>query len=361
MPNYYTQAIKEAIAQANSELVILNTLELSSGVSSSEVTKIDVCFILDLSGSMGSAIVWLKTNLPTLFTTLQNTFSQVRIALITYGQTSNIGNPELQSGFVTDTSGIVTILDGLSASGGREPGFDAIKLATDSLNWVNSNYGVSRNIVMITDEDSEDSGQTATEETALAAMQGLGIRLNQTYNESTSRALKRMQDATEGDYISISDESTFVSDTVEALQNVIVVDPDLEPIYMVDARVPYTVTLENDVEVEMEPVPIKMSFPGQSSQGAQELMFAIGNVDQRIGKWINAIKKYEAPVIVRYRPYLENDLTAPAMDPPMKLEVSDVTRNSLQVTARAGVADIINLVFLRELYSRRRFPSLGNT
>ena len=93
----------------------------------------------------------------------------------------------------------------------------------------------------------------------------------------------------------------------------------------------------------------------------QELSIEIDNVDKRISDFIRKASKFQAPVIVRYRPYLTSDLSEPQLDPPLELVLSDVQITETKVTGRASFADIINLPFLSERYTRRRFPSLGNT
>lgn len=352
-------ALKEAYAQASQDVTVFDTLEVVSGIASSERDRIDVAFVLDLSGSMDSEIVWLKTALPTLFSTLQAEFTTVRFALTTYGQTSDSGNPVVQSTFVTDPSSIVTILDGLSATGGREPVFDALALTLSSLSWSNF-YGAYRSIVVITDEDGTDSGQTATEVSVAASLASLGVALHQTYL-NTDTALKRLMDGSLGSYIRRDNETNFNADTLAALQNVIVVDPDLEPIYMIQNPEGMNLTLETGETVFFEPVGFRFQLPGQNDRGVSELNVAIDNVDRRVGAFVQAALLYEAPILVKYRPYLSNDTSQPQQDPPLELVLSDLKIDAFEVTGRATFADIVNLKFLTEYYTRNRFPSLGNT
>lgn len=361
MPNTsLDDAIKEAYAQAKEDVTIFETLEIVSGIASNERDRIDVAFVLDTSGSMGPEIVWLKEALPNLFTTLQEEFTTVRFALVSFGQTADSGDPILQSGFVSDPSSLVTILDGLSASGSREPVFDTIALALSSLTWSNF-YGTFRSVVVITDEDGEESGQTATEASVAASLASQGITLHQTYASSGSSALRNLQVGSNGSFIRRTNEEDFNADTLAALQNVIVVDANLEPIYMVQCPEEKEFTLETGETVTFEPVGFRFQLPGQNDRGVSELNIAIDNVDRRISEFINATQQYEAPILVRYRPYLSTDTSAPQQDPPLELVLSDIQITQFEVTGRATFADIVNLKFLTEVYTRRRFPSLGNT
>lgn len=361
MPNdTLTQALKEAYSQASQDVTIFDTLEIVSGVASSEVDRIDVAFVLDLSGSMDSELLWLKNALPNLFVDLKEQFRVVRFALTTYGESANNGNPTIQSTFVTDPASIVDILDGLTTSGSREPVFDTLSLTLDALNWSNF-YGTTRSIVCITDEPGEDSGQTATEETVLADLNSNGVTLHQTYSQNANNALFRMMEATRGSFIRRDNEANFNEDTLEALKSVVVVDPNLEPIYMIQNPEGKTLTLENGKDADFEPVGFRFQLPGQSDRGVSELSIAIDNVDQRVGSFVQSALAYEAPILVRYRPYLSNDTSQPQQDPPLELVLSDLKIDPFEVTGRATFADIVNLKFLTEYYTRQRFPSLGNT
>lgn len=360
MPNTsLDDAIKEAYAQAKEDVTIFETLEIVSGTASSEREHIEVVFVLDTSGSMGNEIVWLKNALPTLFSTLQSVFVSVRFSLVSFGQTANSGNPILQSAFVTDPSPIVTILNGLTASGSREPVFDAINLASQQFGC--SAYNVYKCIVVITDEDGEDSGQTETQGSISVKLASKGLTLHQTWASSGSSALRTLQEETLGSYIRRTNETGFNADTVAALQNVVVVDPDLEPIYMVQCHEEKEFTLETGETVTFEPVGFRFQLPGQNDRGVSELNIAIDNVDRRIGDFINSAQTFDAPILVRYRPYLSTDTSAPQQDPPLELILSDVRVTQFEVTGRATFADIVNLKFLTEYYNRCRFPSLGNT
>ncbi len=360
MPNTsLDDAIKEAYAQAKEDVTIFETLEIVSGTASSEREHIEVVFVLDTSGSMGTEIIWLKDALPNLFTTLETVFTSVRFSLISFGQNANSGNPILQSAFVTDPASIVTILAGLSAVGSREPVFDAIALAVNQFGC--SAYNVYKSIVVIMDEDGEESGQTETESSIAVKLASKGLAVHQTVSENDSNAITRLQENSLGSFIRRTNEADFNTDTLAALQNAITIDPDLDPIYMVQCHEEKEFTLETGATVTFEPVGFRFQLPGQNDRGVSELNIAIDNVDRRIGDFVNSAQGFDAPILIRYRPYLSTDTSGPQQDPPLELVLSDVSINQFEVTGRATFADIVNLEFLTEYYNRCRFPSLGNT
>ena len=131
-------------------------------------------------------------------------------------------------------------------------------------------------------------------------------------------------------------------------------------LYMVQDRVPLTLTLETGKSVEFEPVPFRFTLPSAGENGRQELRLAIDNIDRRVSDFVNQAKDYPEPVKVIYRPYLSNDFTKPQMNPPLSLSLQQISMTVVEVSGRATFADILNKKFPSELYTRRRFPSLGD-
>jgi len=119
-------------------------------------------------------------------------------------------------------------------------------------------------------------------------------------------------------------------------------------------------TLE-DLSVEtFEPVGFRFELPATGDRGLQELTLAIDNTDLRITDFINTIKNQTGTTEVRYRPYLSTDLTTPQMSPPLLLFLKNISITAADIQGRCTFADIINRKFPSELYTRDRFPSLGD-
>lgn len=131
-------------------------------------------------------------------------------------------------------------------------------------------------------------------------------------------------------------------------------------IYLVKNREDLTLTLEDDTEHIFEGVGFRMTLPSSGDNGSQSLTLAIDNVDRRVSDFLNTAKNYPDPVTVKYRPYLSSDLTTPQMNPPLVLFLTDVMVNVFEVSGKASFADILNKKFPTELYTRARFPSIGN-
>lgn len=130
-------------------------------------------------------------------------------------------------------------------------------------------------------------------------------------------------------------------------------------LYMVQAREDITATLETAESVTFKAVPFRFTLPASGRNGRQELRLSIDNIDRAVSDFVEAVMAYNSPVSVVYRPYLADDLTAPQMDPPLRLTLSEISMNLVEASGRASFADILNRKFPYELYTRERFPSLG--
>lgn len=110
--------------------------------------------------------------------------------------------------------------------------------------------------------------------------------------------------------------------------------------------------------VEFEAFEFDAKLPDVASGRMPELQIIIDNIDQVIEEQIELAAGSADKIEVTYRPYLETDLTAPHMDPPLTLTLTHVEATVFKVQARAGFRNLGNLGFPREDYTAERFPGL---
>jgi len=135
-------------------------------------------------------------------------------------------------------------------------------------------------------------------------------------------------------------------------------------VFLVQARRPITAADELGNYHLFEPVGFQFTLPPSNTEGFRSLNLAIDNITQRLVDFIEAAKNALAlptpvPVEAIYRPYLNTDLSVPQMNPPIVLYLKDVEMTDTQVTGRATFMDVVNRKFPLEIYTRKRFPSLG--
>jgi hypothetical protein len=139
-------------------------------------------------------------------------------------------------------------------------------------------------------------------------------------------------------------------------------------LYLVQDRQDWNLTLEDGTTVKTF-VSCAFSFklPPSGEGGIQALDLSIDNIGNAVSDFLDAVADASAtaavrtPITVIYRPYLSNDPTKCQMTPPLTLWLTDAKQNSKnEIVGKANFMDVINKPFLTELYTRSRFPSLGN-
>jgi len=151
-----------------------------------------------------------------------------------------------------------------------------------------------------------------------------------------------------------------------AKKNVAIIDsleishPNFTTFHLVRNKTSLSLTDETSTTNVYEPVSFLLDRPKQGETGAQELTLTIDNVDRRISDAIEAIKTSQTPVTVKWRPYLSSDLSQPQTAAPLELTLADVSVNNFHVTGRCLFVNVINRPFVNEVFTRQRFPSLGD-
>ena len=110
--------------------------------------------------------------------------------------------------------------------------------------------------------------------------------------------------------------------------------------------------------VTFQPVPFRINLPTRDGSGRQDLSLAISNVG-RIGMAIleQAITQPEEAIQVDYTILIRGD-SAPQLDPPLSLTMTDIVVTETAISATVTRSDILNAPFPREKYRPDRFPGL---
>jgi len=130
-------------------------------------------------------------------------------------------------------------------------------------------------------------------------------------------------------------------------------------VYIAQSKVSVDAFDEDGVEHTFVASGFQFTLPPSDEDGFKSLNIAIDNVNRAASDFVTAAMADTTAVTVTYRPYLSNDLSAPAMDPPLVLYLKDVQITAFQVTGKCTFMDLVNKKFPSELYQRIRFPSLG--
>lgn len=138
--------------------------------------------------------------------------------------------------------------------------------------------------------------------------------------------------------------------------------PDEETLYLVRDFDDFTATLEDGLtEVTFRRGWFSLRQPAKNQDGIPELQLAMSNVDGEVGAYLERIKTSQKPVEAVIRPYLADDTSAPAMVPPLRLQIRNVSLSLFQAQGRAVFArDLKNTMIPKPRYTLSRFPGLGS-
>ena len=116
---------------------------------------------------------------------------------------------------------------------------------------------------------------------------------------------------------------------------------------------------ENPLEyVTFQAFAWQMTLPGIDESASPEIVLVLDGVSDQIVKQLELAKQSQDVIEVTYRPFLSTDLSAPAMNPPLTLVMTQVTADSMRVTARVTYQDLANRAFPGIDYTAERFPGL---
>lgn len=356
MPNdAWIAAYREALATTPSDEVLLDTLEIwHEDVNQGTLAKADILILVDDTVSMATPISNLKTNFAGLDTALQATFTDgIRYSVWRFKDDPDI--VELTSGWDTYANANTQIQTLTAAGGGFAPesGYSAIVDSATELTWAAA--GTTKVIILMTDVDSNDDG--ANQAQAQAAIDDAGAHF--VYG---GQAIISSGDNT---YSGLTPLSTFPDfDDIDTDWDAViqVVEPTGDPnFYLVKDKKDHTLPLVLSGPTKLfKAAMFKFALPSSGEGGIQELQITIGNTDRAITDFLKkALLSNNKPAHLIYRPYLESDTTQPQMDPPIELFLTDVAITTEAVTGRATFTDLVNRHFPSDLYTRRRFPSLG--
>ncbi|MDP2835024.1 MAG: autotransporter domain-containing protein [Pseudomonadota bacterium] len=171
--------------------------------------NVDFLFVVDESGSMSGEQTFLQTFVPDL----QSAFAMLATPLTTsfgligYGQSANSGNPRqhlVNGGDFGTAAQFVTAANNLEVSGGTEDGYEAILYG---LNNVTFDPLSRRVVIIVTDEDRDNTDAAATLAAVQAALTAAGATMSGILNQGITSGISTTAIATDGTVSYIADGS----------------------------------------------------------------------------------------------------------------------------------------------------------
>lgn len=141
--------------------------------------------------------------------------------------------------------------------------------------------------------------------------------------------------------------------------------PSQEPIRFVNNPEEIYATLEASAEVDpstevlFRPASVQRVKPEESAEaGTPEITISISNVSGLVTEALNASRGSLTPWIITERIYASNDLSGPAILPPVTMEISRVQVYGNYVTLTASYRDPTNLAIPKLTFKLSEYPGL---
>lgn len=134
---------------------------------------------------------------------------------------------------------------------------------------------------------------------------------------------------------------------------------------LVRDRVALTATLEStaplnpSTAVTFSPFPFSVTLP-RVGEGPQGLTITVDNATNLLMPYLENMDFSDGvPAYVIYRPYLSTDLSGPHSNPPLRLNIINISGNVKQISLECGYMDFANRRFPRYRYTVDRFPGIA--
>lgn len=120
-----------------------------------------------------------------------------------------------------------------------------------------------------------------------------------------------------------------------------------------------TATLEDGTKAEFTPCPVTIIPPTESDEAkAPTIQVQIDGVSNLVATQLEEATRQMERVEIVERIYVSDDLSGPAVLPPLRLTLKTVSINYTQVTGEASFSDPINRGFPKYDYLNREYPGL---
>lgn len=125
-----------------------------------------------------------------------------------------------------------------------------------------------------------------------------------------------------------------------------------------EARLESDAPLNANQYVTFSALAFTMNLPRNDDGGVARLQISLDNASAYMYSVFDQIVLTQSPLVVTYRPYLANDLTGPAMNPPITLDIVSMNMTQHAIQMEASIREFQNLPFPNKFYSLTDFPAL---
>jgi hypothetical protein len=132
------------------------------------------------------------------------------------------------------------------------------------------------------------------------------------------------------------------------------------PVRLVNDHKLLTAGLETGAQATFQACYFTLKKPSESdSSKPPALTVTIGNAGRIMNQYLKLAKGSREPIRIKYRVYLNTDLTQPHINPPLDLCVLNTTIDIHAVSIRAGLEALVNRRFPAVEYTAQKFAGLA--
>lgn len=129
------------------------------------------------------------------------------------------------------------------------------------------------------------------------------------------------------------------------------------PVVLVQDFSDHDITTEDARQLTAQASGMSVALPSRDNTTAQKLTFAIDGVRQRATGLIRQSLVSQETIKLTYRVYLASSLLLPA-EPPIHLDVHAVKASANRVEVTAGLFDLIDMKWPRDVFNSINAPAL---
>ena len=152
-------------------------------------------------------------------------------------------------------------------------------------------------------------------------------------------------------------ERLYASGGAEVEHETLAIEVASETHYLTKGWQDLTAILETGETVVFKACGMDVAKPARNADGAQDLRFALSNVDGVVSTRIRAALAARQSMVVTLRVYLSNDLRAPVKRP-LSMVVKGGQWSATEVQITAGFMNILDTAWPRDRFNLSKHPGL---
>lgn len=149
----------------------------------------------------------------------------------------------------------------------------------------------------------------------------------------------------------------YASGGTQVIHPTLEITDGVESYFLTNGFSDLTATLEDARTVTFTACGMDVALPKRDSNGAQDLRFALSNIDGAVSRFVRTALSESREILVVYRQFLSDDLGAPA-EAPYRFKVKSGSISATEAQLTAGYFDLLSTGWPRKRYTLNFAPGI---